>query len=120
MQLAGMLMLGPIGEDDEALYLAGGGRLHRAPLAEELEGITNKKVTCRYWVTDREVTRDEAQDAFLKTLMGVGEARCRSHYSEITGYLWTDEDLNIGGHDLLAELKSHLGKWLILEIDVHI
>jgi len=27
--------------------------------------------------------------------------------------------LNIGGHDLLEELKSHEGMWLILEIDVH-
>lgn len=112
-------MLGPVGDGDEALYLSDGTRLHRHPLADELEEITNKRVTCRYWITDRQASRDEAQEAFLRTLTGIGEARCNSRYSEITGYLWTDEDLNIGGHDLLEELKSHVGKWLILEIDVH-
>src|SRR5437868_3327415 len=39
-----------------------------------------------------------------------------SHYSEITGYLWTDENLMVGGHDLLDELRSHKGSFVHLEI----
>ena len=37
-------------------------------------------------------------------------------YSEETGYLWTDEKLEIGGHDILKELYSYIGKYLYLEI----
>ena len=51
----------------------------------------------------------------LKFIGGI-EADFNPRYSEITGYLWTDEELNVGGHDLMAELKSNVGKWLILEI----
>lgn len=102
------------GESMDVLFLGG----HSDPLAEELEDIRRKFVTCRYWITDQETTRQAAQESFLRALVGVADVRFRAHYSEITGYLWTDEDLNIGGHDLLAELKSYAGKWLILEIDV--
>lgn len=37
-------------------------------------------------------------------------------YSEITGCLWTDEELKVGGHDLLAELDSYNGKYLVMEV----
>jgi hypothetical protein len=37
-------------------------------------------------------------------------------YSEITGYLWTEESLMIGGHDLLEIFRSHVGHYLVLEI----
>ena len=50
-------------------------------------------------------------------VMGDANVDLQSRYSEITGYLWTDEDLNVGGHDLLAELKGHVGKWLIMEVE---
>jgi hypothetical protein len=43
-------------------------------------------------------------------------ATYRGVLSEYTGYLWTDEDLMVGGHDLLAELKSHLGKFCHLYV----
>ena len=38
-------------------------------------------------------------------------------YSEYTGYLWTDEKLVIGGHDLLNEIKGNIGKYIHLEIE---
>ena len=40
-------------------------------------------------------------------------------YSEITGYLWTDEVVKIGGHDLLKEFETHLGKYLYMEIEYY-
>lgn len=81
--------------------------------------ISGKLVTVRYWITDQKTTKEEAQEEFLKTLFGVLDARFSAHYSEATGFLWADEELNVGGHDLFAELESHMGKWLILEIDIH-
>jgi hypothetical protein len=109
------------GESDEALTLTETDDKFypEFALAERLEEIHKKQVSVRYWITDEKVTRKEAQEAFLKTLLGAADVEWWARYSEITGYLWTDEELKIGGHDLLEELKSHLGKWLILEIDVH-
>ena len=34
------------------------------------------------------------------------------------GYLYTNEDMDIGNHDLLDNLFSHLGKYLYLELEV--
>jgi hypothetical protein len=120
LTFAGWLSEG-YGESEEALVLGDPGNgVNDNPLVDTLESeIHGKQVTVRYWVTDQKVTREEAQEAFLESVFGAAVVDFHAHYSEITGYLWTDEELNIGGHDLLAELKSHIGKWLILEIDVH-
>ena len=91
----------------------------RRPLAEELSWMAGKKVTVRYWITDKQCTKEDACEAHMMTVMGCADVNLEAHYSEITGYLWTDEYLNIGGHDLLDELKSNIGKWLILEVEEH-
>lgn len=81
--------------------------------------IHNKTVTARYWITDKETTKEQAQEMFIKKLFGEAECEYGSEYSEITGYLWTDDKCKIGGHDLIEELKSYVGKYLILEIEIH-
>lgn len=91
------------------------------PLAEELENkISGKTVTVRYWTTDKQVTRNEAIKAFNEKLMGKVDCDFGAHYSEMTGYLFTDEEVNVGGHDLIERLRSYVGKFLILEIELHV
>ncbi len=101
------------GEADDILFLSG----TEEPLAEILEWMAGKQVCVRYWITDKHATADEAQEEFMNRLMGAADVKFLSHYSDVTGYLWTDEDLNVGGHDLLREFRSSLGKWLILEVE---
>ena len=110
----GLLSLHKYGEAYDILFLSSVSE----PLAEELEWMHRKNVTVRYWVTDKPCSKDEASTEFLKTCMGAADIYFGSRYSEITGYLWTDEDLHVGGHDLIAELKSNVGKWLILEVEL--
>ncbi len=111
----GFLSLRSWGEADDILYLSS---LHD-PLAEELGWMRCKNVSVRYWITDKQCTRDEAVEAAVLIAMGAADVKLQSWYSDTTGYLWTDEDLNVGGHNLLAELKSNVGKWLILEVEEH-
>ena len=112
----GLLSIHSWGEADDILFVSS----VTDPLAEELQDrISGKSVTVRYWITDQECSREDAHEQFLRRLFGSAEVVCESHYSEITGYLWTDEELTIGGHNLMAELHGQVGKWLILEIDVH-
>lgn len=40
-------------------------------------------------------------------------------YSELTGYLWTEEECKCGGHDLINILKSHFGEYMYMKIDVY-
>jgi hypothetical protein len=115
LEFTGLLSTHSYGEADDILFLSSLGD----PFAEELEDkIHGKKVSVRYWIADCECTKEEAQKAAFKHLFGVVSADFCARYSEITGYLWTDEGCVIGGHDLIDELKSHIGKWLFLEVDI--
>jgi len=113
----GLISIHSHGEaDDVFLFLSS----LKDPLAKILENdITRRQVTVRYFTTGKECSKEEAQEEFVKSIMGVADCKFISHYSEYTGYLWTDEEINIGGHDLLEELRSNVGKWLILEIDIY-
>lgn len=107
----GQLNVGTHSESEDVLLL------DSEPLAELLEWTHLQRITVRYWVTDAPVDKEEAKEAFIGELLGRSDTEFGARYSEITGYLWTDEELNVGGHDLLAELKSYSGQWLILEVE---
>lgn len=70
-----------------------------------------------YFVADKELSSDELQEHFLNSLYGDSSAWYHVAWSEITGYLWTNEEIMVGGHDLLEELKGNVGKFLHLEIE---
>jgi len=71
-----------------------------------------------YYISDKEVPIDQIKEEWLKKVMGIAETDYGERYgTELTGYMWTDQQLNVGGHDLLAELESYLHKYLVLEIE---
>lgn len=116
MTYSGVLEKREYGEAYSILFLSGDDR----PLAEILdESIRGKQVTARYWITEKPCTKEEASEDHLNQVIGLAETDFGARYSEITGYLWTDEECKIGGHDLIDELKYEMGKHLILEIEIH-
>jgi hypothetical protein len=89
------------------------------PIAYELDDkINRKQVSVRYWISDTEKTKQELTENMIMTLAGSIDADYCDRYSDLTGYLWTEESLSIGGHDLLSELRSNIGKFLYMEIDI--
>lgn len=106
------------GENTDALFL---GDIPY-PLAKEIADdiyIHGKFLSVRYFISDEPKTLDQLETDLLNHLEGEGEATYRDCYSDLTGYLWTDEDLNVGGHDLMKELRSHVGRFVLLEITYH-
>ena len=121
VEIKGWIRESDHGDSSDVIFIDDLGRkFTEKPLTDQLGWISGKKVTVYYYITDKKCTLEEAQEQFLK-MMYAGKAKCEFHarYSDITGYLWTDENLVIGGHDLLEEIRSHLGSYLILEIEVH-
>jgi len=104
------------GEAEDVLYLS----LVKEPLAEAVsqemwDGYTFLSV--RYFTSDKQASISELEEAEIHKIVGGGnKVKFQHRYSEITGYLWTDEYLVVGGHDLLAELRTHLGDWCHLAI----
>lgn len=113
----GLIVLGH-GENDSAvtLYLP---PHDRDVLAEQIEWAMaeyGQYLTARYIISDRALTDKEAVEVPARIACGMGFAEYAEAYSEITGYLWTDQNIQIGGHDLQEELRGYAGKWLWLEI----
>jgi hypothetical protein len=109
----GMLSVASNGEED---VLFCGENI----LAEDLQGYIRKNgsnLTVRYWIADQPLSPDQLNENFLASLYGAAECDYSVRYSEYTGYLGTDEEINVGGHDLLAELKGSDGKFLRMEVE---
>jgi hypothetical protein len=90
------------------------------PLAEEFKDhdLANRTVNIRYWISDTEDTPDVIKECHLKTLIGVVDVDYGYiFYSEISGGQVTAEKLMVGGHDLIKELTSFNGKYILLEIE---
>lgn len=113
------------GEEDDILGLEaeGANQWHQGEYADRLaETIQSDReelgsyFSVRYFVTDEPVSADDLELALAKVCAGVGDAEYGMGYTEITGYIGTTERLEVGGHDLLEELKGHIGKYLHLEI----
>jgi hypothetical protein len=104
------------GESCEALFI---GEMEE-PIAYEFEEkMQGKQVSVRYWLSDSSKTKEELVENMVMAMVGAVDADYSDRYSDVTGYLWTDEELNIGGHDLLDELRSNVGRFVYMEIDVH-
>lgn len=106
--IEGLIEIGYDGDHDCALKV--GGRV----LADEAP--YHKNVSIRYWVSDVRKSLVELEMTTVKTFMGLSKAKYCHTYSDYTGYLWTDEDWKVGGHDLLREIRNYVGKYLYLEV----
>lgn len=108
------------GEGDDVLFVSAiRGNDGEPPFSETLDFMNRKSVTVRYWVANEECSVEQASEHFIGTLMGQADVSYCVRYSEITGYLWTDDDLKIGGHDLIRELSGYEGRYLILQVEIH-
>lgn len=74
-------------------------------------------VSVRYYVSEEPRTIEELLENNLRALAGAADARYEDHHSDVTGYLWTDQELNVGGHDLMTELSSHKDGYLYMIVD---
>ncbi len=80
--------------------------------------LEGRQVTLRWWIADREAPEEIKRDA-LEQAIGKPETDWTAEYSEITGGLWTDQQFKVGGHDRIAILQSKVGRYLLLEVEVH-
>lgn len=73
-------------------------------------------LSVQYFVSNVELPLETLQIEWLNRMEGLSDAKYEVRWSDITGYLWTDEDIHIGGHDLLEELQLYVGKFLHCEV----
>ncbi len=75
-------------------------------------------LTVRHWIAQQPINPETVKLEWLKQLYtGSATAEHKIQASESTGYLYTDEELIVGGHDLMAELYVHEGEYIYMEIE---
>ena len=83
------------------------------------ENLNNKQVSISYYISDKLLAREELEKQHINKIMGIVTSSCYPVYSDITGYLWTEEDCKIGGHNLLEEINNYEGKYIDMQIVIH-
>jgi len=88
-------------------------------LAEELNNLlTRLEYDCKrsegisasitYHVTNVALNEDELILSMMKTMEGEPESKYGHHFSDLTGYLWTDEKFIINNHNVIDEIYSQV------------
>jgi len=73
-----------------------------------------------FYLSDKLIDSPEkAKEEFIKSIVGGAEANYRHVHTSLTGYIGTTSEFKVGNHDILAMLKSHLGKYIHMEIKIY-
>ena len=110
IELNGELQLG--NEWDE-LYI-GDDSLTNA--AEEVDGNI---VKLKYYLSNKPINKETVVEDFLRTFYeGIVDANgMYCHGSSWTGVYAKNDELSVGGHDIISELSVHLGEYCYLIIE---
>ncbi len=117
--LRGWLTTTGNGEANDLLGIEDEWRKRCSILAEKLHdtfGYGRHCLSVRYFITDVPVDVDSLESELASMATGDATIKYGMRFSDYTGYLWTKEVCDIGGHDLIQELSSRKGKFLHLEI----
>lgn len=96
----------------------------RPALAYELERFYGKKVSIRYWVCDRKVTKEEAESAWIAKTMGILEHKALENsrlfaglkseeivYSEYTRDTYTENSIIAVPWDVVEKAQTGRRVW---------
>ena len=86
-------------------------------MAEECEWL-DKYVNIQMLTGTEPIDLDHIDETKIVSMMGESDSRYYHCYSELSGYLWTEETFKCGGHDLLKILHSHEGEYIHMEIEL--
>lgn len=112
--IKGKIWSGKQGDNYSALFVG----YESTPFAELFDEKFNRKiVSVRYWISEKEMEKQQLTEEHLKSISGAVDATYYSRYSDYTGYLSTEQGAKVGGHNLLSELSFNMGKFIYMEID---
>ena len=81
----------------------------------------HKFANVRIIISDNQI-KDPSEnfEDYIKFISGAPSAERCLRYSELTGYLYTEEDFKVGGHDLIKILDLNFGKYIHMEIELFV
>jgi hypothetical protein len=91
------------------------------PLTKEMEdrlGWGSKYASVKFVTSDKPIDATKVDEFIIESYFGIASAEYYHRYSDYTGYLWTNEGFEVGGHDLYNIISSYRGQYIHLEIEL--
>ena len=92
------------------------------PFTKEMEkkcGWRGKFASIQMLTGDTPIDIDHIDETKVVSMEGDVESKYYHRYSDYTGYLWTEEGFQCGGHDIRKILTSYIGKYIHMEIELY-
>lgn len=92
------------------------------PFSKEMEDRIDwcgSYASVRFVTCDAPIDPTKIEENLIKSYYGNVEQQYYHRYSDYTGYLWTEEEFVIGGHDLIKILTNNIGKYIHMEIELY-
>lgn len=111
-------LAGRVGERGEGDVVA----LDGESVAEWLADFNGQQVSVQFAFSDQPIDPERIEEAAVHAATGVLRSEYSVVWSEITGYLWTDEEGVVtnaedgGSHDLVAIFEAHKGEYGYLSL----
>ena len=61
----------------------------------------------------------KVEETIIECFEGDAKGEYYHRYSDYTGYLWTEENFIVGGHDIPNILRSHMDEYIHMEIELY-
>ena len=104
-------------DDDKFREVCIGGK----NVSREVEDFNNRVVKLKYYISNSIIDPNKVVEQMLSIFY---EGKCEAEETYVYNTTWTagiiggDEVFEVGGHDIIKELKTHLGKYCHLEIEL--
>lgn len=92
------------------------------PFTKEMEekcDWLNSYASIQMLTGDTPIDLDHIDETKIVSMMGEVDSEYYHRYSDYTGYLWTEEEFKCGGHDIPKILRSHMGEYIHMEIELY-
>lgn len=92
------------------------------PLTKEMEhriGWGSCYASIQMLTGNTPIDLDHIDETKVVSMMGLTKSHYYHRYSDLTGYLWTEEGFKCGGHDIYRILASHDGEYIHMEIELY-
>lgn len=92
------------------------------PFTKEMEekcGWGKRYASIQMLTGDTPIDIEHIDETKVVSMEGDVSSHYYHRYSDYTGYLWTEEGFKCGGHDIPEILRSFMGKYIHMEIELY-
>lgn len=92
------------------------------PFTKEMEekcGWGRRYASIQMLTGDTPIDIEHIDETKIVSMEGDVSSHYYHRYSDYTGYLWTEEGFKCGGHDIPEILRSFMGKYIHMEIELY-